>query len=124
MLSGEENAILDYRYHPSEKLSWYFDHHRTAFASESDQAHFEARRENGRFFYDAAATSCTKLIANVARERFDIDCSALDELVTWADRIDSARRADRCSIWCQSSSLRRTISALRSFTSRTWPRMS
>jgi hypothetical protein len=91
MLSGEENAILDYRYHPSEKLSWYFDHHRTAFASESDQAHFEARRENGRFFYDAAATSCTKLIANVARERFDVVSPALAELVSWADRIDSAR---------------------------------
>jgi len=91
MLDGDLNAILDYRYHPTDKLSWYFDHHRTAFETEESRQHFDQRQATGRFFYDAAASSCTKLIANVARERFDIDCSALDELVTWADRIDSAR---------------------------------
>src|SRR5277367_3018661 len=26
-LDGAENAILDFRYTPSKKLSWYFDHH-------------------------------------------------------------------------------------------------
>jgi hypothetical protein len=91
MLTGDANAILDYRYHASEKLSWYFDHHRTAFASDADRAHFEARQGNGQFFYDAAASSCTKLIAELARERFGIESPALGELVTWADRIDSAR---------------------------------
>jgi len=91
MLDGELNAILDYRYHPTDKLSWYFDHHQTAFETEESRQHFDKRQATGRFFYDAAASSCTKLIANVARERFDIDCSGLDELVTWADRIDSAR---------------------------------
>ena len=91
MLDGELNVILDYRYHATDKLSWYFDHHQTAFESEADRAHFEARRDTGRFFYDSAATSCTKLIAQIAREKFDIDCSALDELIAWADRIDSAR---------------------------------
>ena len=91
MLTGDENAILDYRYHPSEKLTWYFDHHRTAFASDDDRAHFEARRDNGRFFYDAEASSCTKLIAHLARDRFGVESPGLAELVTWADRIDSAR---------------------------------
>lgn len=91
MLTGDENAILDYRYHASEKLSWYFDHHRTAFASDEDRAHFEARRSNGHFFYDAEATSCTKLIAQLAREHFSVEAPALAELVAWADRIDSAR---------------------------------
>ncbi|HTQ07162.1 MAG TPA: hypothetical protein VMI54_25070 [Polyangiaceae bacterium] len=91
MLAGDVNAILDYRYHPSERLSWYFDHHRTAFASDADRAHFDARRENGHFFYDAAASSCTKLIAELGRERFGVESPALGELVTWADRVDSAR---------------------------------
>lgn len=91
MLTGDENAILDYRYHPSEKLTWYFDHHRTAFASCDDRAHFDARSASGRFFYDAEATSCTKLIAQIARERFGVENPALTELVGWADRIDSAR---------------------------------
>ena len=44
LFGDEENAILDYRFSPSEKLSWYFDHHRTAFASEADRDIFEARR--------------------------------------------------------------------------------
>ncbi|HEX6275823.1 MAG TPA: hypothetical protein VFZ53_22430 [Polyangiaceae bacterium] len=91
LLTGTENAILDYRYHPSENLTWYFDHHRTAFASDADRAHFEARRDTGRFFFDAACSSCTKLIAEVSRERFGVESPDLDELVAWADRIDAAR---------------------------------
>src|SRR5688500_12394830 len=62
LLAGEENAILDYRFCASEKLSWYFDHHRTAFASEADRLTYEARRSSGQFFYDAGYSSCTKLI--------------------------------------------------------------
>jgi hypothetical protein len=91
MLDGELNAILDYRYTATDKLSWYFDHHQTAFETEADRQHFESRRATGRFFYESAASSCTKLIARVAREEFGVDCTGLDELVTWADRIDSAR---------------------------------
>lgn len=91
ILDGDENAILDYRYHPSERLTWYFDHHRTAFANTDDQAHFEARRSGGQFFFDATASSCTKLIAHIARDQFGVEDALLSELVTWADRIDSAR---------------------------------
>jgi hypothetical protein len=93
LLSGEENAILDYRFCASEKLSWYFDHHRTAFASELDRLTYEARRSCGQFFYDAGYSSCTKLIADVARERFGISMPDLSELVRWADMVDSARFA-------------------------------
>jgi hypothetical protein len=91
LLSGDENAILDYRYYPSEKLAWYFDHHRTGFATPADRAHFEARTDNGRFFYDEQISSCTKLIARVSRESFGVEDPSLDELVTFADRIDAAR---------------------------------
>jgi hypothetical protein len=91
LLTGDENAILDYRYHPSEKLTWYFDHHRTAFASDVDRADFEARKSGGRFFFDESCSSCTKLIATVSRERFGVESPDLDELVAWADRIDAAR---------------------------------
>jgi hypothetical protein len=91
VLVGDDNAILDYRYHPSEKLTWYFDHHRTAFASDADRSDYEARRSNGRFFFDDACSSCTKLIAHVSRERFGVESPDLEELVAWADRIDAAR---------------------------------
>lgn len=93
LLSGDENAILDYRFCASEKLSWYFDHHRTAFGSEQDRQAFEARRSSGRFFFDAEYSSCTKLIADVAEERFGVSMPELGELVRWADMVDSARFA-------------------------------
>jgi hypothetical protein len=93
LLGGDENAILDYRFCASEKLSWYFDHHRTAFGSEADREVFEARQSSGQFFFDSAYSSCTKLIADVARDRFGIALPDLSDLVRWADMVDSARFA-------------------------------
>src|SRR5687767_3388200 len=63
LLDGDENAILDYRFTNTPRLSWYFDHHRTAFGTEADRAAFEGRVDSGRFFFDAAYSSCTKLVA-------------------------------------------------------------
>jgi len=112
MLTGDENAILDYRYHPSDKLTWYFDHHQTAFASEADRAHFEARESSGRFFYDAGASSCTKLIANLSRERFGVESPALSELVAWADRIDAARFGSAAEAVDRSDPIMRLVSVV------------
>jgi hypothetical protein len=93
LLTGDQNAILDYRFCASDKLSWYFDHHRTAFASDADREVFEARRSSGQFFFDGAYSSCTKLIADVAAERFGVATPELSELVRYADMVDSARFA-------------------------------
>ncbi|HLV67738.1 MAG TPA: hypothetical protein VKY73_18085 [Polyangiaceae bacterium] len=90
VLDGDDNAILDYRFANAPRLGWFFDHHRTAFQSEEDRAAFEARRTSGRYFYDAAYTSCTKLVADVARDRFGVQLDELESLVRWADRVDSA----------------------------------
>ncbi len=87
---GATNAVLDYRYSKSPLLSWYFDHHRTAFQTPELRAHFEERRGEGRFFFDETYGSCTKLIDDVARDKFSLDLG-LSELVEWADRVDSAR---------------------------------
>ena len=91
VLSGEQNAILDYRFFASDRLTWYFDHHRTAFRTPEDRAEFDARASAGRFFFDPAYASCTKLVADVARERFDLVDPMLEELVRWADIVDAAR---------------------------------
>lgn len=91
IFEGDQNAILDYRFNPAPALSWYFDHHRTAFASPEDRAVFEGRKAEERFFFDPSYSSCTKLIADVAEHQFQVDVSDLEELVSWADRIDSAR---------------------------------
>lgn len=90
LLDGDDNAILDYRFTNSQRLGWYFDHHRTAFASAADRDAFEARIPTGRFFYDAAYSSCTKLVRDVAKGHFGLEFAPLAELVEWADRVDSA----------------------------------
>ena len=91
LLSGDENAICDFRYTGTPKLTWYFDHHATAFASPEDREDFE--KDGGRQkFYDAHYGSCTKLIADISREKFGLtDTPTLTELVRWADIIDAAR---------------------------------
>jgi hypothetical protein len=92
-LKGTENAILDFRYSTSPALTWYFDHHATAFASDEERAHFLERQGTQRF-HDGGYPSCTKLIADVARARFSLHFPELDELVRWADLIDAARFPD------------------------------
>jgi hypothetical protein len=89
-LDGDENAILDYRFCASERLDWYFDHHRTAFASTTDRAFFEARGESKPYFYDASYSSCTKLVRDVALRRYGVAMPELEALTAWADKIDSA----------------------------------
>jgi hypothetical protein len=88
-MEGDDNAILDFRYTALPGLTWYFDHHATAFRTEADREHFESRPEDRRF-HDAAYPSCTRLIADTARDRFGLDLGDLEELLRWADRIDTA----------------------------------
>jgi hypothetical protein len=90
VLTGDQNAILDYRFAASDRLTWYFDHHRTAFLTPEDRAYFDARVPSGKFFYDADFTSCTKFIAGIAKTRFNVSVDDLEEMIRWADVIDSA----------------------------------
>jgi hypothetical protein len=94
MLNGDENAILDFRFQAAPKLSWYFDHHRTAFANQDDRDLFETRRPGGRMFFDPDYGSCAKLIADVAHTHFGQSDPKLDDLVRWADIVDTARFQD------------------------------
>ena len=89
MFDGDENAIVDFKYSPSEKLSWWFDHHQSAFLTPEDEAHFRADR-SGQKFLDAARKSCTEFIADVARTKFGFDAEPLRDLVHWAHVIDGA----------------------------------
>ncbi len=90
---GEENAIVDFKYSSDPRLTWWFDHHQSAFLSAEDEAHFRADT-SGRKFHDPDFRSCTKLIAHIARERFGCDLSRLSELIHWADIIDGAQFKD------------------------------
>jgi hypothetical protein len=90
LLDGDENAILDYRFAASERLQWYFDHHRTAFANAADRVFFELSKAERPFFFDPSYSSCTKLVRDVALERFGVSMPELEPLTRWADKIDSA----------------------------------
>lgn len=93
-LDGDENAILDFRYTKSSKLTWFFDHHVTGFGSVEEQnAALELHTLDGptRVFYEPTYTSCTKLIADIAAQHFNVSCENLAPLIGWADVIDSAK---------------------------------
>ncbi len=87
---GEVNAIVDFKYSPNPCLTWWFDHHQSAFLTPEDAEHFRHDR-TGRKLYDPSFRSCTLFIATVAREKFGYIPSDLDELVKWADIIDGAQ---------------------------------
>jgi hypothetical protein len=87
---GEVNAVVDFRFSPSPRLDWWFDHHQSAFQPPTDRATFEADR-SGQKFWDPAAPSNTGFMARTLEERFGFRAPDLRELVSWADVIDAAR---------------------------------
>lgn len=90
---GEENAIVDFKYSNSPKITWWFDHHESAFLTPADAAHFEQDQSN-RKFYDPDFKSCTSFIAMIAQQRFGFDPAPVAELVHWTDIIDGALYPD------------------------------
>src|SRR6266446_3854721 len=89
LLDGDENAIVDFKYAPSEKLTWWFDHHESAFLTPEDEAHFRADH-SGKKFLDATRKSCTEFIADIAHAQFGYDDGPVKSLVDWAHIIDGA----------------------------------
>jgi len=90
---GDENAIVDFKYSSSPKITWWFDHHESAFLSAADAAHFEHDQSN-RKFYDPSFKSCTSFIAMIAEQRFGFNPAPVAELVRWTDIIDGALYKD------------------------------
>jgi oligoribonuclease NrnB/cAMP/cGMP phosphodiesterase (DHH superfamily) len=89
LASDGENAIVDFKYSPDERVTWWFDHHQSAFLSEADERHFLADT-SGKKFLDTESKSCCEFIARVAKEKFDFEDESLGELVEWAHIIDGA----------------------------------
>jgi hypothetical protein len=87
---GDLNACVDFRFSPSPRLHWWFDHHASAFPTPADRAAFEADR-SGQKFWDPTAPSCTGYIARTLAARDGWGADELAELVSWADVIDAAR---------------------------------
>jgi hypothetical protein len=91
---GDENAIVDFKYSASPRITWWFDHHLSAFLTPADQKRFLDSQQDGsasdRHFYDPNYTSCTSLIADIARTRFGFDTAPVADLVHWANIVDGA----------------------------------
>jgi len=95
-----ENAIVDFKYSPSPLVTWWFDHHLSAFMTAEDEANFRAGQVNPdgtpglkamREFFDPNYTSCTSWIAHIASTKFGMDVKPLAELIKWADIVDGAK---------------------------------
>jgi len=89
---GDENAIVDFKYSPSPKITWWFDHHQSAFLTPQDAEHYR-HSDKTQKFYDPDFKSCTKFLAKIAQEKFGFDPRPLSELIQWADVIDGAQFA-------------------------------
>ena len=93
--TGDENAIVDFKYSPSPRITWWFDHHLSAFLNDADREHFEACRRDPvcslHRFCDPKYTSCTSYIAHIAAAKYGFDTKPLAELIHWADIVDGAK---------------------------------
>lgn len=93
-LDGDDNACVDFRFSPDPRMTWWFDHHVSAFQPPELRAQFEAD-QSGQKFFDPTSPSCSIFISRTLAERFDYrpddPAGTWADLVHWADIIDAAR---------------------------------
>ena len=87
LFDGDENVIVDFKYSSSPRVTWWFDHHQSAFLTPADAENFRADH-SGHKFYDPDYKSCTKLLADMTSAKFGFDTRA-------ARRADSLGRHHR-----------------------------
>lgn len=80
-------AIVDFLYHP--QASFWADHHLTTFLTKEARADFARRQAQRWLFLDDQANSCAGLLWNRLRSSIP-DAARYEEMVSWADKIDSA----------------------------------
>ncbi len=93
--SGDENAIVDFKYSTSPRITWWFDHHLSAFLTAQDQDHFRACQRDpdcaAHKFFDPTYTSCTSYLAHIASTEFGFNTEPVKDLIHWADIVDGAK---------------------------------
>jgi hypothetical protein len=90
LFDGDENVIVDFKYSNSPKLTWWFDHHQSAFLTPADAEYFK-RFPGKNMYYEPEYKSCTKLIANITKGKFGFNTKPLEDLIHWGDIIDGAQ---------------------------------
>src|ERR1700754_1209318 len=89
LFDGDVNAIVDFKYSTNPNLTWWFDHHQSAFLSPEDAEQYQ-RTRTPKKLYDPSFRSCTKFISTVTRDAWGYDPGDLCDLVHWAEIIDGA----------------------------------
>ena len=72
LFDGDANVIVDFKYATHPELTWWFDHHQSAFLSPGRRRAFPARHI-GRKLLDPSFRSCTKFISTVVKDRFGFE---------------------------------------------------
>jgi hypothetical protein len=90
---GDENVIVDFKYCASDRITWWFDHHLSAFLTPEDAAHYR-QQQSPHKFYDPSFRSCTKFIAHIGEKHFAFNPRPIAEVIQWADIIDGALYKD------------------------------
>jgi hypothetical protein len=93
LFDGDVNAIVDFKYSNNPKLTWWFDHHQSAFLSPEDARHYSLHPSEKKL-YDTTFKSCCYFISTVAKQKFGFTAPDLDDLVKWANIIDGAQYTD------------------------------
>ncbi|MGD0800955.1 MAG: phosphoesterase [Terracidiphilus sp.] len=92
---GDENAIVDFKYSTSPKITWWFDHHLSAFLTPQDQEHYLTCKQDpvcgSHRFLDADYTSCTSFLAHIGSTHFGFNIAPMAELIRWANIVDGAK---------------------------------
>jgi len=92
--TGDENAIVDFKYSASPKITWWFDHHLSAFLTPTDHENFlECQRDAvcaRHRFYDPKYVSCTGYLAHIAATQFGFHTAPVADLIHWANIVDGA----------------------------------
>lgn len=87
---ADQNVVVDFRYSPSARLTWWCDHHHSTFIQPAHREHFENNPDTRRRF-DPQAPSCAGLLSRWLAAQHGFDASPFADHVAWADLIDAAR---------------------------------
>ncbi|HEY6488156.1 MAG: phosphoesterase [Terracidiphilus sp.] len=93
--TGDENAIVDFKYSASPRITWWFDHHLSAFLTPADHEHYQACLRDphcaARKFFDSTYTSCTKFLAHIGATKFGFNTAPMADMIHWANIVDGAQ---------------------------------
>src|SRR5260221_787919 len=68
LFDGDENVIVDFKYSNSPKVTWWFDHHQSAFLTPADPENFR-QHPRPHMFYKPGYKSGTMLSAVTPRDK-------------------------------------------------------